>query len=174
MKILIVSNLYPPYYIGGYEIRCALVAEGLHQAGHDVRVLTSTYGLKPGESRRHPHEEHNGVPVQRILGQYHYTPTTPSKWPYFIFGARLQLRDACYFIRILDEFKPDVVNWWSTSGLTKAILPIPHLRGIPDLVWIEDDWIVVEREREREEDRGGRRGRASGAQKRSHGAGIRG
>ena len=48
MRILIVSNLYPPHYEGGYEVRCAQVAEALTRAGHDVCVLTSRHGLRAG------------------------------------------------------------------------------------------------------------------------------
>jgi hypothetical protein len=40
MRILIVSNLYPPAAIGGYEIECAAVAEHL-ALRHQVLVLTS-------------------------------------------------------------------------------------------------------------------------------------
>ena len=43
MKILVVSNLYPPIAFGGYEVECAGVVERLRER-HDVRVLTS----KPG------------------------------------------------------------------------------------------------------------------------------
>jgi hypothetical protein len=45
MRILVVTNLYPPHYQGGYEVRCAQVAEALRASGHDVCVLTSTHGL---------------------------------------------------------------------------------------------------------------------------------
>ena len=43
MKILIVSNLYPPIAFGGYEVECAGVVERLREH-HDVRVLTSRPG----------------------------------------------------------------------------------------------------------------------------------
>jgi len=45
MRILILSDLYPPYYKGGHEIRCKEVSEGLSKKGHKVFVLTSRYGL---------------------------------------------------------------------------------------------------------------------------------
>ena len=45
MRILIVSNLYPPHHIGGYELGCRDVVEGLKARGHEVKVLTSTYGV---------------------------------------------------------------------------------------------------------------------------------
>ena len=47
MNILIVTNLYPPHYLGGYEVHCAQVAEALQGAGYEERVLTSTYGVPP-------------------------------------------------------------------------------------------------------------------------------
>ena len=42
MKILVVSNLYPPDFIGGYELGCRQAVDVLRDRGHEVRVLTST------------------------------------------------------------------------------------------------------------------------------------
>jgi glycogen(starch) synthase len=144
MKILIVSNLYPPYYVGGYELRCAMVAEGMRQAGHEVRVLTSRYGL--GSTGRF-RATVKGVRVERVLGQYVYGLQAPAGRPYFLSMVRPQLQDAQHFISALDDFRPDVVNWWSISGLTKAILSIPKLRGIPDVLCVDDTWILEEEAR---------------------------
>jgi hypothetical protein len=44
MKILVLSNLYPPNAVGGYERLCAMVADRLAQRGHRISVLTSDYG----------------------------------------------------------------------------------------------------------------------------------
>lgn len=44
MKILVVSNLYPPNAVGGYERLVAGIASALAGRGHAVRVLTSAYG----------------------------------------------------------------------------------------------------------------------------------
>ena len=90
MKILIVSNLYLPYYQGGYELRCSLVAEGLQQAGHDVWVITSRYGIPDGKSLQ---EEVNGIRVHRVLGQYYYGPQQPVRWPHFLGMVRPQIHD---------------------------------------------------------------------------------
>ncbi len=40
MKILVLSNLYPPDVIGGYELGCKQAVDALRARGHDVRVLT--------------------------------------------------------------------------------------------------------------------------------------
>lgn len=44
MRILVVSNLYPPEVIGGYELICAGVVDRLAELGHEVEVLTSDSG----------------------------------------------------------------------------------------------------------------------------------
>ena len=46
MRILFVSSQYPPYELGGYEQLCYEVKEELVSRGHEVRVLTSRYGVK--------------------------------------------------------------------------------------------------------------------------------
>ncbi len=43
MRLLVVTNLYPPVVLGGYEILCAQVSEELGRRGHEVTVLTSDY-----------------------------------------------------------------------------------------------------------------------------------
>jgi glycogen synthase len=49
MKILVLTGLYPPYYKGGHEISVKFIADGLAKRGHDLAVLTSSYGI--GENR---------------------------------------------------------------------------------------------------------------------------
>ena len=46
MKILVLSNLYPPDFIGGYEIACAQVVDALRGRGLDVRVLANAEGVR--------------------------------------------------------------------------------------------------------------------------------
>lgn len=43
MRILIVSNLFPPDYDGGLEINAWKIALALRKRGHDVQVVTSRY-----------------------------------------------------------------------------------------------------------------------------------
>jgi glycosyltransferase involved in cell wall biosynthesis len=45
MRVLIISNLFPPGFVGGYELGALEMARGLRENGHDVRVLTSDYFL---------------------------------------------------------------------------------------------------------------------------------
>ena len=41
MKVLVVSNIYPPVVQGGYEVECSGVVQHLRERGDEVRVLTS-------------------------------------------------------------------------------------------------------------------------------------
>lgn len=41
MKILVLSNFYPPEVVGGYELACAQAVEALRRRGHEVLVLTA-------------------------------------------------------------------------------------------------------------------------------------
>ena len=41
MRVLVISNLYPPDVIGGYELCCRQVVDALRRRRHDVRVLSS-------------------------------------------------------------------------------------------------------------------------------------
>ncbi len=41
MRILILTNLFPPSYVGGYELGTLEIADYLHSIGHEITVLTS-------------------------------------------------------------------------------------------------------------------------------------
>ena len=44
MKILVLTQLYPPHHAGTYDFRCQSIVENLKLRGHEIRVLTSTHG----------------------------------------------------------------------------------------------------------------------------------
>lgn len=142
MKILIVGNLYPPHYMGGYELRCAQVAEALQAAGHEVQVVVSTWQpgvTNPPRSR----DTVRGVIVHRILHQSAFPPCWKPR-PWVFFQARHELEDARRLQKIVASFRPDVINWWSLYGLSKLLLVLPGRAGIPDISWIEHRWMTNE------------------------------
>ncbi|MBC8087778.1 MAG: glycosyltransferase family 4 protein [Phycisphaerae bacterium] len=145
MRILIVSNLYPPHHQGGYELRCAQVTEHLQRRGHSVRVVTSSFQISGSTHEVSVREDVvNGVPVSRFLRQHRLDQWHPGGRRYNLGVITRQLRDISRFAEILDEFKPDLVSWWNLEGVTKIVLQLPHQRGIPSLHWIEDNWMIRE------------------------------
>ena len=43
MRILVISNIYPPGFIGGYELGAREIVDYLWQGGDDIQVLTSEF-----------------------------------------------------------------------------------------------------------------------------------
>lgn len=50
MNILVLSDRYPPFYEGGYELNCQLVVDALRARGHTMTVLTTTFGVQIGRA----------------------------------------------------------------------------------------------------------------------------
>ena len=68
MRILLVSNLYPPVVYGGYEILCAQAADELRKRGHEVEVVTSGFRASEADTdpRVHPGAQaDHGFPLAR-------------------------------------------------------------------------------------------------------------
>jgi glycosyltransferase involved in cell wall biosynthesis len=116
MKILFVTNFYPPHELGGYGQWCREVAEGLKQRGHEVQVLTSRYQRQTGKL-----QEGNGVYRTLYLeanNQYYRPSDFFLKRP-FREKANLDQLERC-----LDRYKPGVVMFW---GMWNLSLKIPKL-----------------------------------------------
>jgi glycosyltransferase involved in cell wall biosynthesis len=87
VRILLISNLFPPDYDGGYEMNAWKVAHGLRDRGHEVSVLTSLY--RPGFEGAKEDPEW----VFRVLENRPHLPAPTWKMPW----VRLpMLRDLIY------------------------------------------------------------------------------
>jgi glycogen(starch) synthase len=134
MRILTVSNLYPPDSIGGWELGCAQMVDELRGRGHDVRVLTST----PRAYRTDGAQPH----VRRVLD-------VEESWDPVLIGhdtpaalVRRMLVNA-HNIELLhqevDAYRPEVVYLWNLIGLGAAGIALAvELRGIPWVVHLMD------------------------------------
>ena len=49
VRILIMTDLYPPHVMGGAEFSCQSHAEGLQGRGHEVFILTSKWQIEQGK-----------------------------------------------------------------------------------------------------------------------------
>jgi glycosyltransferase involved in cell wall biosynthesis len=137
MRILVLSNLYPPDFFGGYELGCRQAADALAEAGHDVLVLTAAPRVPV------PREPH----VRRALRLTDlYNPYLQSKHHLVTLG--LQHASACFvdafnvhvLLEVLGSFRPDVVYVWNLVGLggLGLMLALNQL-GIP---WV---WHLMDR-----------------------------
>lgn len=111
MRILVVSNLFPPGYIGGYELGCSQVCELLVEQGHHVEVLTSDY--EEGDPNDYPNPN---LPVHRMLRLY-----VPFGKPATLMRRRRRevgRHNQIITDKAIRRVEPDVVYIWSQLRLT--------------------------------------------------------
>jgi glycosyltransferase involved in cell wall biosynthesis len=134
MRILALSNVYPPHYIGGYELGCQRVLDELGRRGHEVAVLTSTHGVEQPTTE--------GT-VHRLLSAHHWTGHIPRfterrPFDYWWELGRLQLADAMAVQGLFKRFRPDVITVWGVLGLSSSVLGALYWPAVPKVHAISD------------------------------------
>lgn len=124
LRILVLSNLYPPAVIGGYEIECDTVVTHLRER-HDVLVLTSNM-----DRRSAPRERG----VSRTL------PFLPHRRVTDLLAPLHALRAAVTTRRALRRFRPDVVYVWNGSMIPQVAIRIAQTHGVPVLFRVCEHW----------------------------------
>jgi glycosyltransferase involved in cell wall biosynthesis len=114
VTILVLSNLYPPDFIGGYELACAHVVDSLQARGHDVQVLTAqprhAVAPAPGVHRRfklidewNPQVALKSTPMAKSLDE--------------IESRYVNSFNVHVLTTALEEFRPDVVYVCNIVGI---------------------------------------------------------
>ncbi len=114
MRVLFISNFYPPYGLGGYEQWCQEVAERLSARGHEILVLTSRHG--------EPHvPERPGLAVARQL--YLEMELASSQNPLVFFAQRKkrERENLACLRRQVAEFAPDSIVIWGMWNLPRSL-----------------------------------------------------
>jgi glycosyltransferase involved in cell wall biosynthesis len=132
MKILVISNLYPPHGIGGYEERCLHTVDSLRTRGHDVHVLTSNHQVD-GRNANGESQIHRKLHVHGFYGH----PWLPIHKLY-----KLEKENQQTLRALLDGLKPDVVHVWNMGGITKSLLHTLEAEPTPLVYDISDHWIA--------------------------------
>jgi glycosyltransferase involved in cell wall biosynthesis len=123
-RILVLSNLYPPAVIGGYEIECDTVVTHLRER-HEVLVLTSNMdAAKAGPERG----------IARTL------PFLPHRRITKLLAPLQALRAARATRRALREFRPDVVYVWNGAMIPQVAIRIAQSAGLPVLFRVCEHW----------------------------------
>ena len=132
MRILALTNLYPPHYLGGYELICYMVVNELRARGHQVQVLTSDHVVagKPAEAEQ-------GVERSlRIHGFYGHP------WLNIAQVRNLETHNNRTLLTAIEKHKPDLVYVWNMGGLSKSIVFTLQKLGIPCVYYLSDHWIA--------------------------------
>lgn len=133
MNILLVSNLYPPGFIGGYELAARDVARMLVRRGHSVTVLSSP-ALDGAPDLPEP------VVVVRSMECAGITPDVLRPREQRIRGLYFNLKNLDALRAALDTVRPDVVLCFNLTGLgVMGILRLLGAASIPNVVFLMDN-----------------------------------
>ncbi len=134
MKVLVLTDFYPPHYTGGYELFCEQIVEVMRAHGHDVTVLTTSYGL-PGKTV----EGH----VHRVLDLIDLRHDT------WLQRRVNQFKKACHAInnyritrRLARQIEPDIAYVFHLLRTTVTPAYATHDLGIPGIYLIGSHWLV--------------------------------
>jgi glycosyltransferase involved in cell wall biosynthesis len=132
MRILFLSNFFPPARPGGYTQWCHEVAERLVERGHTIGVLTSCYELEKA-----PVREQNIYRLLHLEGDLDYYQPLQffTKW-------KRQHRENLVFLEhAIKDFVPDLIFVWGMWSLSKA-LPAMAEQLLPGRVvyYLSDYW----------------------------------
>ncbi|MDF0593750.1 glycosyltransferase family 4 protein [Methanotrichaceae archaeon M04Ac] len=131
-RIIICCNAYPPNFIGGAEIIAHEHAKIFKRLGHEIVVFAGDVHIG-GERYSIYRDVYEGINVYRVsLTHQDYNPE-------FVNFANRDIEDK--FIRILDEFLPDVAHFHNLFGLPLTFIQIAKSRGIKTILTVHDYWV---------------------------------
>ena len=115
MKLLFISNFYPPASRGGYELWCQEIAENFKKKNHDVMILTSKHG-KDRISTDQPNWVRRDLYLEMELN-------SPWNWlKFFTERNRNEHQNLLIIKEIIKSFSPDFILVWGMWNLSKSIL----------------------------------------------------
>lgn len=141
LRILLVSNFFPPYVKGGAEVACSHLAAWLSGQGHQVAVLTLA---PPGQGDS---EEDLGFKIyrRRVPNLYHaYDHARVPKWKKPLWHLVDHFNPAIRGVamEIIRTFKPDVINTHNLPGMGYNLWAALAKCDIPVLVTLHDPAIA--------------------------------
>ncbi|MBB5691932.1 glycosyltransferase family 4 protein [Roseomonas alkaliterrae] len=135
MKVLLVSNLFPPEVLGGYELLAAEVATMLARQGHAVTVATTPL-VNRVDTQVDPR-----LSIRRSLefNANWLSPDPPSDAAEFR-GGFLSMRNIAALRLLLEETEPDRVVLFNTDGLgTLGLIAFLHACGHRPVHYMADN-----------------------------------
>ena len=143
MRILVITNLYPPIYYGGYELECRDIIEGLAARGHDITVVTSMSGVGS------PRVDGNVHRLMRLKGEEVPAANYANKIAHLGTYLRAQMRSASISLHnskavksVLNQVRPDVAYVWNLCDVTLSPLVAVSERGIPRVHRLGSLWMA--------------------------------
>ncbi len=114
MRILFLSNMYPPYLIGGYEQLCEEVAIRLQERSHEIKVLTSCYGVGRTVNNGSLDTIIRSLYLQADPNYYHADD-------FFLNHSAHERFNLAELRKTIEVFHPDVIMVWGMWNLSHKL-----------------------------------------------------
>src|SRR3989304_5966112 len=130
MRVLLITNLFPPAYMGGAEISNYYVCQGLIRRGIECSILTINNRMPRNEDQWY---EYDGLPIHRVD---------------FFTRARRNVTDVVDLRvyqavrREIQRLKPDLVHVANVSGATLAPYVACRSLNVPIVNILHDLWLL--------------------------------
>lgn len=110
MKILVLTNYYPPHHIGGYGMLCLEVVNGLRAHGHEVTVLSGKHGVAADTVEGHVHRR---LTLESDL--YYYQIGSAWRYPF------VKEQNFAILREFVATHQPDLIFIWGMWALSKEV-----------------------------------------------------
>jgi glycogen synthase len=136
MRILVLSNFYPPSRSWGYTQLCHEVARQLAERGHTLTVLTSNHPATGNAVET--------IPVFRLLhlesDPLYYAPVS-----FFTRRRKRQKENRLALLQTVAQFRPDVIFVWGMWNMPREVAALAEgLDGVKVVYYVSDHWPVLD------------------------------
>jgi len=131
MRILLITNSFPPHHVGGAEVVVYNTCHSLIQQGVEATVLMVNGRMPEAQDRHHRVQD---VPVHEVTFQ-----------PYALNNPLLQTFDPRVYRVVAAEIRriqPDLVHVHNVSGATLAPFAACRRLDVPSLLTLHDLWLL--------------------------------
>lgn len=129
MKIVVVTNAYPPRFIGGAELVAHAQARLLKESGHKVIVFAGEPNDK-GERYALRKDVLDGIPVYRVcLHQQDYSTEFLN-----FYNRQIHVLFEC----LLEDFSPDIVHFHNLTGLSASLIQAAKQKNARTVMTLHD------------------------------------
>lgn len=129
MRILVISNLYPPNHSSGYERGCQDIVNFLKSRQHHIRVLTSTDRT---QKLRFDDE------ILRVLTM------NSEDFPDWKKVFLKEFTNQTIFKKICLEFDPEITFFFDLSHISLSLHSLAQNLGIPSCAYYANNWFVTQ------------------------------
>jgi len=128
MRILVISNLYPPFHKRGYEMDCQDIVESLKNRQHQIQVLTSAYGLEKAQIDNSTH---------RML-TINFEDSADWKDVFL-----KELVNQTVFKKTCLDFEPEVCLFFNLSHVSLSLYSLAVEMDLPACYYYANNWFVT-------------------------------